>query len=434
MKRQTAMALAAVFAMSVAGTALAAPVNPFVDVPAKHWSYDSINQLAKAGVISGYGDGTYQGDKTLTRYEAATLVAKAMANADKLNPENKKALEALKTEFGAELNNLGVRVSNIENRLDNVKITGEVRLRYTHEKTTPNGGVATSANGNDTRSRITFKGQINDQWSYTARIQNVTDNRNATWNNVAGDSSTLLNQAYVSGKIFGGTYNLGKQDFKILDGLVWDSTAGTLPMKGAIVSYPITNGAVTAIYGTQDTPTIAGLPALTASSSTVQALQATTKFGVVDFGAAYARVSNFDNIITGGINQDALSAWEVNAGTKIGPDFYLGAAYAKSNQNIQNKAITAGVTYKTFDYTKAGSFSAWAQYRKLEANSTLNSTYDVKNILVAGNATGSKGYEVGFLYAPWKNAEFKTWFVDAKSTTGANAKDQFFASYLRFYF
>ena len=46
MKRQTAMALAAVFAMSVAGTALAAPANPFTDVPARMTQSTSLLKLA----------------------------------------------------------------------------------------------------------------------------------------------------------------------------------------------------------------------------------------------------------------------------------------------------------------------------------------------------------------------------------------------------
>jgi len=130
MKRKTAMALAAVFAMSVAGTALAAPANPFVDVPANHWAYGTVNRLAQAGVISGYGDGTYRGDRTMTRYEMAAIIARAMANSDKADAELQKEIDALQEEFSAELYNLGVRVDNLESKMSNIKFTGEVRSRY----------------------------------------------------------------------------------------------------------------------------------------------------------------------------------------------------------------------------------------------------------------------------------------------------------------
>ncbi len=414
MKRQTTMALAAVFAMSVAGTALATPVNPFVDVPAKHWSYDSINQLAKAGVISGYGDGTYQGDKTLTRYEAATLVAKAMANADKLNPENKKALEALKTEFSAELSNLGVRVSNIENRLDNVKINGEVRLRYTHEKTTLSGQAAASTITNQTRSRIGFTGQINDQWSYNARIQNTTDNRHAT--GATNDSNTALSNAYVSGKIFGGTYKLGRQDVFILDGLVMDNTTDS-GFKGAVVNYTAGKVDLTALRGSQDT-------AAGNANQTYTAFAATTKAGKVDLGAAY---HNFTNRPA---NQAGNNVWQVSAAVPLTPELGFSVGYAKSNAADDNKAYTLKLSYKSFDQTQAGSFGAWVQYRRLEANSVGElCTYDVANI----NSGGAKAWEVGFDYAPWKNVQFETYYVTGESLKDSS-KDKYLASYLRFFF
>ena len=41
---------------------------PFSDVPESHWAYDSIAKLAAASSIAGYGDGTFRGDRFITRY------------------------------------------------------------------------------------------------------------------------------------------------------------------------------------------------------------------------------------------------------------------------------------------------------------------------------------------------------------------------------
>ncbi|MGL5513134.1 MAG: S-layer homology domain-containing protein, partial [Sporomusa sp.] len=144
--------MAAVFSLSVAGTALAAPVNPFVDVTAKHWAYDSVSKLAQAGVISGYEDNTHKGEKTMTRYEMAAIIAKAMANSDKADAELQEELEALQAEFSVELNNLGVRVDNLENKVSNIKFTGEVRARYDYQDNAreKNG----SKNDSSTRLRL----------------------------------------------------------------------------------------------------------------------------------------------------------------------------------------------------------------------------------------------------------------------------------------
>ena len=156
MKKSLVLAMA----MALGVTASAYAANPFSDVPAGHWAYDSVNKLAAEGVIDGYPDGTYGGDKLMTRYEMAQIVAKAMAkgaNVDKLAAE-----------FADELDSLGVRVANLEKKADNVKVTGEVRYRYTDSELNGN-------EYNDLRSRIWVNGQINDDWSYTGMIENTQD-------------------------------------------------------------------------------------------------------------------------------------------------------------------------------------------------------------------------------------------------------------------
>ena len=129
MKKSLIVTLALVFVLGIVGTAFAA-TNPFVDVPAKHWAYGSITQLANAGIIDGYGDGTFRGDQLMTRYEMAQIVAKAMAKSDKANAEQKAAIDKLAVEFAAELNNLGVRVSKLEANASTIKFTGDARIRF----------------------------------------------------------------------------------------------------------------------------------------------------------------------------------------------------------------------------------------------------------------------------------------------------------------
>jgi len=57
---------------------IAAPVfgQAFTDVPADHWAYDAANQLQKDGILIGYPDGSFQGKRTITRYEFATAIAR----------------------------------------------------------------------------------------------------------------------------------------------------------------------------------------------------------------------------------------------------------------------------------------------------------------------------------------------------------------------
>ena len=96
MKKTVAAAVAAAFVVGTSATTFAA-ANPFSDVPAGHWAYQSVAKLASLGVVEGYGDGTYRGDRNITRYEMAQMVAKAMAK----NPGGvgKAELDRLAAEF-----------------------------------------------------------------------------------------------------------------------------------------------------------------------------------------------------------------------------------------------------------------------------------------------------------------------------------------------
>ena len=116
MKKSLAPILGALFILGGSGTVSAA-ANPFSDVPADHWAYDAVSRLAADGVIEGYGDGTYRGDKNITRYEMAQMIARAMAKSD-VSAKNKALIDKLAAEFSDELNNLGVRVANLEKHAD----------------------------------------------------------------------------------------------------------------------------------------------------------------------------------------------------------------------------------------------------------------------------------------------------------------------------
>lgn len=67
------------------GIAVSKNSNPFTDLPNNHYFYNAVTTLASRGIISGYGDGTFRGDKTITRYEMALSVAKLLASVGTLD-------------------------------------------------------------------------------------------------------------------------------------------------------------------------------------------------------------------------------------------------------------------------------------------------------------------------------------------------------------
>ncbi|WP_296400154.1 YadA-like family protein, partial [Acidaminococcus timonensis] len=84
----------------------------FPDVPKNHWAYDYVTKLAQAGMLEGYPDGEFKGDRMMTRYEFATVIYRAImagaAGNPKLNQDG--TLDKLVDEFGDELQYIRIAV------------------------------------------------------------------------------------------------------------------------------------------------------------------------------------------------------------------------------------------------------------------------------------------------------------------------------------
>lgn len=420
MKKSLVLAMA--IALGVTASAYAA--NPFSDVPAGHWAYDSISKLAAAGVIDGYGDGTFGGDKLMTRYEMAQIVARAMAkgaNVDKLAAE-----------FADELDSLGVRVANLEKKADNVKITGEVRFRYVDQdgamsRRTLDRGYRVLGNDSnhvaDIRSRIWINGMINDDWTYTGMLQNVQN-----LNNNAGDENTSFQRAYVDGKLGGMAVRAGRYNLVIADGNIYDTRAdglelsygNKLKLKGfagkatdgiTVVPVNITNGTDTLIGDIENGGKYWGLALEGELAKGLKATAGYTQFKDMGTGSVAFDNGNFDKTdIDNGI-------WHAGLSYDMG-HFNLSAMYLKgdlsadklndrSDGNI-NKAIdkyldddgfVIGLAYKGAKAEDAGSWGAWAKYYDQGAQTYVAHTTDANTF----GMTGFKGFGVGANYTLAKN-------------------------------
>ena len=74
----------------------------FPDVPRNHWAYQYISQLAGNGILVGYPDGTFKGNATMTRYEFATMLYRALQNGAPIDDNMRRAMD----EFQPELQNI----------------------------------------------------------------------------------------------------------------------------------------------------------------------------------------------------------------------------------------------------------------------------------------------------------------------------------------
>ena len=171
--------LAVVAAASLAAAAAPAfAANPFSDVPMNHWAYDAVEQLSAKGILEGYPNGTFKGNRAMTRYEIATMVARMMA-AGGLSGEDLEKLKALVVEFQPELEALGVKVDGFDSRLSALekglggwKITGQMRFDY---NAWDNDGAATGAGADGftmNRGRLFLHRDLSDGVSFDARWHN----------------------------------------------------------------------------------------------------------------------------------------------------------------------------------------------------------------------------------------------------------------------
>ena len=160
--RKLIMVTTLVFTLGI-GCAAFAAANPFSDVPANHWAYKAILDLQKNGVIDGYGDGSFKGDKVITRYEMSQIVAKAMNHLDKADENSKGQLLKLQAEFAAELQNLGVRVENLEKNQSKIKFSGDGRIRFLNNgDSVLNSNPATPAQSLQERFRLYMTAKVAD--------------------------------------------------------------------------------------------------------------------------------------------------------------------------------------------------------------------------------------------------------------------------------
>ncbi|MBC7217544.1 MAG: S-layer homology domain-containing protein [Candidatus Caldatribacterium sp.] len=194
------LALAVVLVFALAGYAFAA--NPFVDVPLNHWAYDAVQSLAAKGIIVGYPDGTFGGNRALTRYEFAMAIARAVGyleqkidEAGYATQEDLATLEKLVQEFADELKQLGVtvddlkkalgeqsaavkaledRVAALEKYAEPVKVTGEFDVTYTAYAPTASG--KTDAKLSD-ETTLNIVATINDYTTAGVELK-ITDTLN----------------------------------------------------------------------------------------------------------------------------------------------------------------------------------------------------------------------------------------------------------------
>jgi hypothetical protein len=419
MKKKLAIALALMFVTTTAGTVFAAENNPFSSIPTNHWAYQSVNKLVKAGLIDGYGDGDFRGDKPITRYEMASLVAKAMSNEEKADAGLKSELTKLESEFSGELQNLGVRVTTLEKNQPNFKMNGSFDTRYTAKEVDNN----TSDVKTEYRLRLNGEAKIDSKTSFGLRIVNNAPNGsnfgNNTWETFGkpdnGNSSSTfrLDRAFFTTKLGVSDITLGRQSLKLdANDLLVDS--GTYSFDGVKSAVKLNNKfTLTSNYGR-----VANKVAFTKSDGS--ALGATpaayytpynymdvTSFGInyVDKqftgGVTYAQLKNFNTDVD-------LKKWmAVNAGYLVNPKLSVATEYVHNSANPVggvtggDNAWYAKVLYGDQSLKKQGQQNIALKYYDVGSNAVVAALFGPDPLTRDGNGiiNDFKGVGVDYNYA-----------------------------------
>ena len=206
---------AAITAALTVAFAVPAFANPFSDVPSSHWAYKAVNDLQKAGIVDGY-NGKFNGTQTMTRYEMAQVIAKAMTKT--ATADQKGTVEKLSKEFAVELMNLGVKVDGLEKKVDNmVKVSGDARVRYFNTE---------DANDNtDYRARVSLDGKINNNMKFNARLTSGNAALEGTSKGISLDTANVTFKTYAMEN------TVGRQDIKLGSGFIMDSQMNGIASK-----------------------------------------------------------------------------------------------------------------------------------------------------------------------------------------------------------
>ena len=429
--------LAALVATMAVGATCAFAANPFVDVPSDSWAYKSVVELADAGIIQGVDGQYFQGNRNITRYEAAEMVAKAMAHMDKASVEQRALINKLADEYADELNNLGVRVSALENRVGNVKLTGDARVRYRYQDADDQNIDKGMKNDKswDYRVRVRANAQVNDRTKvvYGVSTNNISfaDNNTASSNN---NNNIFTDRALVD-------YNFGGNNWDLMVGryeydMGGDRGYGFLygdTFDGAQLKYQNDKFAATAGYGKFKEGTIG-------QAYNDEAVK--TGYGELEgfFGggrAAGSALGVYYNDFNGANAFNFDDAWGAYGSLNLGKwnAFANYEKYNSENSSNDDPEVWIGkISYNKANFATPKSWDAWVEYINADngfankADKWIGSTRSWRNGNLLNNV---KSWGVGVDYTFAKNAQFQvmqSFASEAKETSndpGEETRAQF---------
>ena len=408
------LAIAAAAALTAGVSAFAA--NPFSDVSTDDWAYQAVSDLSDQGVVEGYPDGTFKGERNITRYELAQIIARLMAKEDQLNAEQRATLDKLAGEYADELANLGVRVSNLEKKVGNIYWSGDARMRYIDYS------KKNTSDAWDGRMRINVKGQVNDSTYVQGQMVTNMNFKDANGGKTNGD--TFMAQLYANhnfGKDF--SVRLGRQPIVFGDQNGW-LYAGLEGYDGAQAAY--NNGKLSLTTGFGQFAKSDNFGDVKVGNETYTGVTSADMYfarGAYDFGFAKlgADYIKFQGDADKGTNYVAgQELYGVNLNIPVQQFNVFGEYWKNSTIGDYDTAWNAGLSYGKANWNKPGTWDLSVAYNKVDAGVYFGGSVFHTDMLanLAKPAYDAKKDEVG----PDGATSLKFWNAMANVTLQKNVQ------------
>ncbi|VBB08414.1 Hypothetical protein LUCI_3686 [Lucifera butyrica] len=439
MKKALIFTLTVIFILSITGAALAAENNPFATVPTNHWAYQSIVKLVKAGLIDGYGTGDFRGDKPATRYELAELTAKAMYNWEKADAQNKGEIDKLEAEFRSELINLGVHVKALEtqvkdmqNQIGNFKVTGTVRIRYDHktDHTNAKGDYTTDSRSmaRDTSYyfELTGTSKMGGNWNTLVRLAGAKDaNGQPRGGQENTDGKFDITRLYAYGPLGFGTLKVGRDKGGAINGMVMnDYYTGAVYSFGNLLKVNVTYAKPDHLSTIYDDTGLSWKDDRGINDTFINPADSGTNYNGINFwqvnlkypvSKATDLYGGFWHTCSANSSYTPTNIYELAFKNRFAKDWSFGADYARSDRDSDNTGYNLDLTYKTINKAVPGSWSASFDYVRIEAQSYIKSTFDIKN-----NKVGRSGWQIVYKYVPARDILWSTRWLQSKDINGSD--------------
>lgn len=404
-KKFLSAAVTLALAAGISGTALAAE-GSLADVPKDHWSYAAIDMLVQDGIVEGNPDGTFQGGRTMTRYEMASIVARAVEQSKAGDLKTQALVEKLQAEYGSEISTLQADVKALKENAEKVKFSGMFRVTYDHDD------KADKIERWNDRFYMDLHAdyKVNENW--TAKLQSETNHHYSDGHN--GDAG-VIQRIWAEGNYANGlkinvgrTWRmLGMQP--VLLGNETDGVTASMPIKGTGLS---ANAFYLALpdKGNREAWYGAGV-----SGSIGHAVDVNLAYAKNDMnkGEVYDK-DGTDTTVT----RD--SAFVVSAGANVAKNLRLTGDYVQTNADDYNKSCAVKLEYKGTKLDEKGSFGIYTRYFKYDENGHIKADEEWGSL----PNNGARGWIFGVKYVPSKNVEWNTFFSKQKVNTSSTNDDR----------